>query len=116
MALHPTAAGGLRLEGPYGLADARVLDDVAQLARRLLQPSPRLGLGPSDRPRCRDHAAVRLELREALLQDGARTVTPDGADEVHGHVVRGLERGAERIRTTRRQPGHSPGASPGCQH
>src|SRR5947208_16634774 len=52
-----------------------------------------------------DDGAVRLELRERLLQQRARLVPAERIDEVDRHVVRRPEAGPQRIRTRRGKSG-----------
>ena len=92
-----------RLDLAQLAAQARVLEEVAEVAlRRLTVPLERV-VGLADLAHHPDDGTVGLELSERLLQQLARGLASHLVDEVDRHVVRRAERGVERVRPRRRE-------------
>ncbi len=104
-ALRRALLGQVRLAVLEVTAQLRVLLEVPQVAGHALLVALQALLVALDLPGDPDDRAVGLELREGGLQELARAVPPELADQVHGHVVRGFEAGTQRIRTGTREPG-----------
>ena len=91
-----------------GLAQLGILLIVAQMAGHGLAKALEGVLVLARLGRESDDRAIRLELREGGLEDLARRMAAQAGNEIHRHVVRGLERRPQRVGAGRGETGEGP--------